>query len=197
MPLDDELPHEPPGVSRRKLLSLAASSSMASGLIASYGMLAALAARFLYPTQRGTVWLFVTDVESIARGTSFPFESPTGARIAITRPKEPSSNDDHSSGFLALSSVCPHLGCRVHWQSNTSSYFCPCHNGQFDAQGKPTAGPPRQAGQSLSRYALRVEQGLLFIELPINTVGSKPEQFIERRARPTSSVAHPVDTRRV
>ncbi|MBI4577262.1 MAG: Rieske 2Fe-2S domain-containing protein, partial [Planctomycetes bacterium] len=71
--------------------------------------------------------------------------------------------------FLALSSTCPHLGCRVHWEVQNRRFFCPCHNGSFDAAGRATGGPPAEAGQSLPRYALRLEGGLLFIELPVET----------------------------
>jgi Rieske Fe-S protein len=54
----------------------------------------------------------------------------------------------------------------VHWQSQDSRFFCPCHNGAFDPTGKAIAGPPAEAGQSLPRYPVRVESGMVFIEIP-------------------------------
>jgi hypothetical protein len=35
----------------------------------------------------------------------------------------------------------------------------------FDPQGTATEGPPADAGQSLARYPLMVENGMLFIEV--------------------------------
>jgi Rieske Fe-S protein len=74
------------------------------------------------------------------------------------------SNGDESD-FVALSSVCPHLGCQVHWEGQNNRFFCPCHNGAFDPQGNAIAGPPKEAHQALARYPLKVENGLLFIQV--------------------------------
>jgi len=78
----------------------------------------------------------------------------------------------------ALSSTCPHLGCQVRWEAQNDRFFCPCHNGVFDQSGVATAGPPGEAGQSLPKYELKVEDGLLHIAVP-------PPQFAEGKAEPT------------
>ncbi len=72
--------------------------------------------------------------------------------------------------YQLLSNVCPHLGCRVHWEAQKNHFMCPCHNGVFDAVGIATAGPPAEAGQRLARYPLKVESGMLFIEVPLAAV---------------------------
>jgi Rieske Fe-S protein len=136
---------------------------MAGGLVAAYGTLAAFMARFLYParpTRKG--WMFVADVGSLPEGESLVYRTPAGAPVNITRLERTGTADD----FIALSSTCPHLGCQVHWEVQNNRFFCPCHNGIFDPAGKATAGPPADAGQSLPRFALKVEQNLLFIEVP-------------------------------
>ena len=84
------------------------------------------------------------------------------SKIVVARQKEGDSVDC----FAALSSVCPHLGCAVHWEQQNKRFFCPCHNGAFDASGKATEGPPAAASQSLKEYPLKVENGLLFIAVP-------------------------------
>jgi len=104
-------------------------------------------------------------------GSSLDYEAPTGARIVVTRRAEGGTEED----FIALSSVCPHLGCRVHWEAHNNRFFCPCHNGVFNAEGKATDGPPADAGQSLSVYPVKVEGGLLFIEVPVVGLGSPEE----------------------
>jgi Rieske Fe-S protein len=72
--------------------------------------------------------------------------------------------------FVALSSICPHLGCRVHWESHNERFFCPCHNGAFDSSGKAIAGPPKTANQTLPEYPLKVVDGSLYIEMSIESV---------------------------
>ena len=147
-------------VPRRDFIS---SAAMGGGLVAGYGTLAVMAGRYLYPSgSQPKTWVFVTSLKRMAEGASLEFEDPTGAKIVIARQAANGDVED----FIALSSVCPHLGCQVSWQPTEDRFFCPCHNGAFDPQGKATEGPPAAAGQSLAHYPLKVEDGLLFIEVP-------------------------------
>src|SRR5205814_4367788 len=50
---------------------------------------------------------------------------------------------DSNGHLCALSSVCPHLGCSIAWHDDKNKFICPCHNGQFAADGKLLGGPPR------------------------------------------------------
>ena len=43
---------------------------------------------------------------------------------------------------VALSGRCTHLGCPVRLDDTTGGFRCPCHAGTFDADGRPTGGPP-------------------------------------------------------
>jgi Rieske Fe-S protein len=155
----------------------------AGGLTASYGTFAYMAADFLYPTGRGTAWMFVAPTDQIAPGGSFSFRSPTGVAVLINRKADsPRNQIPPMTDFLALSSVCPHLGCRVHWEPQNNRFFCPCHNGAFDPNGAPIAGPPKDGNQHLPRYPLKVdERGLLFIEMPAESL-VEPERNIAQRA---------------
>jgi Rieske Fe-S protein len=80
------------------------------------------------------------------------------------------------NSFVALSNVCPHLGCLVHWEAQNDRFFCPCHNGVFDPTGKATAGPPAAAGQFLPEYPLKIVDGSLYIEMSIETVRKLPSR---------------------
>jgi Rieske Fe-S protein len=147
---------------RRWFLSRATTVAMASGLAASYGTLAAMMGRFLYPaTRQKKHWLLVTDVDSVPPGGSFSYRTPAGLPVTIARNGNGRTVDD----FLALSSTCPHLGCRVHWETHKSRFFCPCHNGVFDPDGNPVSGPPADAKQALPRFPLKLEGNLLFIHV--------------------------------
>lgn len=88
------------------------------------------------------------------------YVSPTGERVVVTR----LASRGDAGDFIALSSVCPHLGCQVHWEAQNERFFCPCHNGAFDAEGNPLSGPVLDAQQSLPRYELTVDNGLLYIQ---------------------------------
>jgi menaquinol-cytochrome c reductase iron-sulfur subunit len=45
----------------------------------------------------------------------------------------------------ALSATCTHLGCQVRWDAEVKRFLCPCHGGEYDAQGRVVAGPPPRA----------------------------------------------------
>ncbi|MFN8545456.1 MAG: ubiquinol-cytochrome c reductase iron-sulfur subunit [Candidatus Binatia bacterium] len=163
---DERDPKKPAGegVGRRDFLSRTTSLAMAGGLAAGYGTFAAIAGRYLYPARpEETGWLFVTDVAGMKVGDSMAFRTPTGATAAIARRSDTGSVAD----FIALSSTCPHLGCQVHWEGQNNRFFCPCHNGTFDPSGMAISGPPAEAGQSLPRYPLKIENGLLYVEAPL------------------------------
>lgn len=137
---------------------------MAGGLAAGYGTFGVMLGEFVYPAGgENREWLFVCPVEELPQGDARDFVTPAGAKIVVTR----MGDGTEAADFLALSSVCPHLGCRVHWEANNDRFFCPCHSGAFDKSGQATEGPPKAANQSLVQYPLKVEHGLLFVEAPL------------------------------
>jgi len=42
----------------------------------------------------------------------------------------------------AFSLVCTHLACTVSWNPEKKIFYCPCHEGLFDAEGRVVSGPP-------------------------------------------------------
>jgi len=154
--------------------SFLATAVMTGGLVAGYGTFAMMAGRYLYPAHPAdTSWLFVQDLRSLKAGDSLVYRTPAGATVAVARLGSAGTDAD----FLALSSTCPHLGCQVHWESQNNRFFCPCHNGAFDPSGKAIAGPPADAGQSLLRYPLKVENGLLYIRVPVEKLSDAARDF--------------------
>ena len=158
-------------VYRRGFLATASSAAMVGGLVGSYGTFAVMAGRYLYPAGESTAWVFVAPTDAIKSEGTFGYITPDGLSVSIKRVGEATQGGvTTADDFIALSSTCPHLGCRVHWESQNNRYFCPCHNGAFDAEGNPIAGPPKADNQHLPQYPLMVEGGLLYIEIPIETV---------------------------
>jgi cytochrome b6-f complex iron-sulfur subunit len=157
----------PPGEDRRGFLARASSIGMWTGLAASYGTAGLYAARYLYPARpRERAWMYVGRIADLPVGSSLAYTTPGGEKVAIARQRGAGTALD----FVALSSTCPHLGCQVHWESQNQRFFCPCHNGVFDPDGVGVSGPPGDAGQSLPRYPLEVHGGLLYIEVPTESL---------------------------
>jgi hypothetical protein len=52
----------------------------------------------------------------------------------------------------------------------------------FDPEGKPVSGPPKASQQELSRYPLKVEGGLLYIAMSVQSVG-RPEKQASHGSR--------------
>jgi len=155
---------------RRSFLASASTLAMAGGLAAGYGTFFAFAGEYLYPEPDPGAWYYVARTADLQPGGSLPFESPQGVMVVVKRDGTTSGEVASVEQFQALSSICPHLGCRVHWEPHNNRFFCPCHNGEFDAEGIPTGGPPKSANQHLARYPLRVEEGMLFLRLPTQSV---------------------------
>ena len=67
---------------------------------------------------------------------------------------------ENGRDYIAMSNICTHLGCRVRWITEDEDFFCPCHNGVFDKEGKVVAGPPPRP---LDRYEVKVEDDQLYV----------------------------------
>lgn len=57
-------------------------------------------------------------------------------------------------GLIAVSRVCTHLGCLVHYDAENRRLICPCHAGVYDLEGNIVSGPPPKP---LPKLPLRVE----------------------------------------
>ncbi|WP_102027208.1 ubiquinol-cytochrome c reductase iron-sulfur subunit [Salirhabdus sp. Marseille-P4669] len=71
--------------------------------------------------------------------------------------------------ILALSPKCTHLGCIVGWNDNEdhpNMFYCPCHDGLYEKNGKNIPGTPPTA--PLSVYDVQVKDGILYLgkEIP-------------------------------
>jgi menaquinol-cytochrome c reductase iron-sulfur subunit len=60
--------------------------------------------------------------------------------------------------LLALSAVCPHLGCAVGWDAGAGNFLCPCHDSRFSPEGGKLTGPSERG---LDELPLQVVDGRL------------------------------------
>ncbi|HYC31360.1 MAG TPA: FAD-dependent oxidoreductase, partial [Gemmatimonadales bacterium] len=84
----------------------------------------------------------VGSVEEIARGQGALVRQGL-AKLAVYR--------DDAGALHALSAVCTHLGCIVHWNSLEGTWDCPCHGSRFATDGHVLNGP---AAAGLERKGL-------------------------------------------
>lgn len=137
-----------------------ASGLMGISLVAAYGTLGVQGLLFLLPERLRprTRLLFAGQI------ADYPIN---GVRSVMDLEGRPVLVRRTTAGFTAFSSTCPHLGCKVHWQSEEGSFFCPCHRGVFDANGVGISGPPADAGQSLAEVAMKVDEeaGVVYLEV--------------------------------
>ena len=64
------------------------------------------------------------------------------------------------AAYTALSAICTHLGCNVHFEEESGGFRCPCHDAHFSQAGEVVSGPPRRA---LARLATKLENGELWV----------------------------------
>lgn len=58
-------------------------------------------------------------------------------------------------GPVAVSRICTHLGCKLHYLATEAILECPCHQSRFSRNGKRLAGP---ATRDLDTFPVEVKQ---------------------------------------
>ena len=144
--------------SRRAMLT---NGAMLLGLAVSYAAAFGFGARYLIPTKSNRIQKLLVGLKTkMPPGSATPFKTPEGQTINVIH---------GATGFLALSDVCPHLGCKVYWDANGSEFVCPCHDGHFDSSGAPVSGPPADMGVPLSQFEVVEDGDLVFLNLRLTT----------------------------
>lgn len=110
------------------------------------------------------------------QATSAPFSQPltprdrgrwfdTGQTVATLAPGEVVRfragaiegflmNPGSGKRIYALSAACTHMGCMLSWLDDSSSFLCPCHGAQYQADGTVLSGIARHP---LPRLQVRVD----------------------------------------
>jgi cytochrome b6-f complex iron-sulfur subunit len=88
--------------------------------------------RYLAPGAGGQEAVEIAIAE-IPEGNTLPFQYGGSPGILLRA---------EDGSFKALSLVCTHLACTVSWNPGKREFYCPCHEGFFDAEGKVVSGPP-------------------------------------------------------
>jgi menaquinol-cytochrome c reductase iron-sulfur subunit len=51
--------------------------------------------------------------------------------------------------IVALSAICPHLGCSIGWDTSAGNFLCPCHDSRFSPEGDKLNGPSERGMDEL------------------------------------------------
>jgi cytochrome b6-f complex iron-sulfur subunit len=71
---------------------------------------------------------------------------------------------ESDGGFLALSLICPHLGCSVLWDESKKQFDCPCHSSAFDRHGVVLNSP---APRPLDYFPVTVQAGKVVVDISL------------------------------
>jgi len=66
--------------------------------------------------------------------------------------------------IMILSSRCTHLSCTVNWNEESQVFVCPCHDAQFDKEGKVLDGPPPEP---LGHFEYKVDDSGVVTIIPV------------------------------
>lgn len=94
----------------------------------------------------------IVELAEVSVGASYLFDYPTRQDPAMLLRLDEET-------VIGFSQKCTHLGCVVYWAPEHGLLECPCHEGVFDLEGRPIAGPPERP---LGRIALEVRDGTVW-----------------------------------
>jgi cytochrome b6-f complex iron-sulfur subunit/menaquinol-cytochrome c reductase iron-sulfur subunit len=75
---------------------------------------------------------------------------------------------------VALSAVCPHLGCTV-GSLPDGSFVCPCHDSTFTATGDAVSGP---SPRGMDPLATKIEDGVVLVDFKRFRTGTRDRETV-------------------
>ena len=86
-------------------------------------------------------YYYVKDRLTRSEGNDVSEVNPGAGRILLLDGERVACSRDENGKLSAVSAVCTHMGCLVHWNNAESTWDCPCHGSRFKASGEVMAGP--------------------------------------------------------
>ena len=111
----------------------------------------------------------VQDRVSTADAESLTEVHPGEGKIVRVKGEKVAVYRTQSGEIQALSPVCSHMGCHVHWNNAERTWDCPCHGSRFETDGTIINGPALKP--------LAAKNHLVEPESP--TAGAAPEKSFQ------------------
>ncbi|MEA2107862.1 MAG: Rieske (2Fe-2S) protein [Pseudomonadota bacterium] len=139
-------------LSRRDFL---ANTAMTLGLVGSLGAGAVYSVKFMVPAKKEAKFsdVLIGNVKDLPASAAKEFIDGQGKKALLV---------NNGQEVKAFSKICPHLGCEVEWHPEKKEFYCPCHDGYFDANGKNIAGPPPRP---LDEFKVKDKDGNIYVAL--------------------------------
>ena len=99
-------------------------------------------------------WVAVVSTGHLEPGRAVRFSTPGVEGFVV----------NHDGAILAMSAVCTHMGCILHFNQPAARLDCPCHGASFALDGSPIS---REYLRSLPRLPSRVREGSVEVEVPL------------------------------
>lgn len=133
-------------LSRRELLVRGTGLGMGLvGVMLSVPAIGFLLSPLFTKQQLSWVTVGVIDNVPVNKPTALFADIPVGTGYATPPVKRVVYVVKKSDGQVkALSNICTHMQCDVHWAAELNQFLCPCHGGLYDMDGKNVGGPPPQ-----------------------------------------------------
>ena len=119
-------------------------------------------------TKQKTSWVTVGPIDAVPvdRPTPLYADVPVGTGYPSPPVKRVVYVVKRPSGELrALSNICTHMQCDVHWDPQLGSFLCPCHGGLYDIDGVNIGGPPPQPLAQRVHRTHQDQQGRTILEI--------------------------------
>ncbi|MBJ7595345.1 MAG: ubiquinol-cytochrome c reductase iron-sulfur subunit [Candidatus Dormibacteraeota bacterium] len=119
-------------------------------------------------TKQKLSWVTVGPIDGVPvnQPTALFAEVPIGTGYATPPVKRVVYVVKKSDGQIrALSNICTHMQCDVHWDPSLGNFLCPCHGGLYDIDGKNIGGPPPQPLAQWKHRFRTDDQGRTVLEI--------------------------------
>jgi menaquinol-cytochrome c reductase iron-sulfur subunit len=119
-------------------------------------------------TKQRLSWVTVGSIDNVPVNKPTPLLAnvPVGTGYASPPVKRVVYVVKKPSGEIkALSNICTHMQCDVHWDPALDSFLCPCHGGLYDIDGTNIGGPPPQPLAQWVHRLSKDAQGRTILEI--------------------------------
>ena len=126
--------------------------------------------------EEGAEFIRLADVSDLPEGEPMKFaivedkkdkwsrykDVPVGAVYLLKTATQEES--ETSISVIAYNTVCPHLGCFVDYREKEQDFFCPCHDSNFDLNGKLVKGVSPRAMDTLEVDEEKLKAGEVWVK---------------------------------
>ena len=124
------------------------------------GSVVAGAACLLYPLAKYVIPPAESEGREAEVEAGVPEQLPQGKATKFEFHGKPGLLMHTRTGFVAVTAICPHLGCIVDWDEGRQQIICPCHNAAFDSNGNVVSGP---SPLPLEQYEVDVQEDKIMV----------------------------------